>query len=118
LPRQGVNPGVPSARPHARRLLGSRGSSAWQAAKRFLEVHPENINANREPPADLASSTDRPLRVDARKQLASLGIPIDPDALVGVLVDDATITSLCFTFTHPGRGEDRERRAERGRSPS
>jgi hypothetical protein len=56
-------------------------------------VHPENIYANREPPADLASTTDRPLRIDARKPLASLAIAIDPDALVAALVDDATITS-------------------------
>jgi hypothetical protein len=43
---------------------------------------------------------DRPLRIGARKQLASLAILIDPDALSGVLLDDATITSLYLTLTH------------------
>jgi ABC-type sugar transport system ATPase subunit len=51
-------------------------------AQPFLVVHPENIYANREPPADSAVINERLLRVDARKLLASLGISINADALV------------------------------------
>jgi hypothetical protein len=94
LSREGLNRGHTSPERTAGALLGSRGSSAWQAAQRIRSCLPRTSTPTASP-ADLASSTHRPLR-STRINSASLGIPIDPDAAVGVLVGHPTITSLCL----------------------